>query len=132
MRPGLGSVPNMQLIYGDLGNAQANPSAADNPKIQQVAALPSGTSAPNTVIASHAFQEYKLQTSLAGRATLLVRAVDWILCTCSIKRGDERVDSVIIIDMIFIIYQTVAQLTVVRVIARLHTLRESHFTYTAG
>jgi len=56
----------MQLLYGDLGNPQANPSTADNPKIQQVAALPSGTSAPNTVITPHAIQEYKLQTSLDG------------------------------------------------------------------
>ncbi len=66
MRPGLGSVPDMQLIYGDLGNPQATPSAADNPKIQQLAALPSGTSAPNTVITPHAIQRYKLQTSLDG------------------------------------------------------------------
>jgi len=40
----------------------------------------------------------------AGRATLLVRAVDGLLGTCSLKRGDKPVDSVIIIDMIFIIY----------------------------
>ena len=66
MRPGLGSVPGMQFIYGDLGNPQATPSAADNPKIQQLAALPSGTSAPNTVITPHAIQRYKLQTSLDG------------------------------------------------------------------
>jgi hypothetical protein len=66
MRPGLGSVPDMQLIYGDLGNPQATPSIADNPKIQQLAALPSGTSAPNTVITTHAIQQYKLQTSLDG------------------------------------------------------------------
>ena len=66
MRPGLGSVPDMQLIYGDLGNPQATPSAADNPKIHQLAALPSGTSAPNTVITPHAIQRYKLQTSLDG------------------------------------------------------------------
>ena len=66
IRPGLGSVPDMQLIYGDLGNPQANPSAADNPKIQQLAALPSGTSAPNTVITRHAIQQYQLQTSLDG------------------------------------------------------------------
>jgi putative ABC transport system permease protein len=56
----------MQLIYGDLGNPQATPSVADNPKIQQAAALPSGTSAPNTVITSHAIRQYKLRTSLDG------------------------------------------------------------------
>jgi putative ABC transport system permease protein len=66
MRPGLGSVPGMQLLYGDLGNPHVNPSAADNPKIQQVAALPSGASAPNTVITGHAIREYKLRTWLDG------------------------------------------------------------------
>jgi putative ABC transport system permease protein len=66
MRPGLGSVPDMQLIYGNLGNPQATPSIADNPKIQQAAALPSGTSAPNTVITSHAIGQYQLRTSLDG------------------------------------------------------------------
>jgi putative ABC transport system permease protein len=66
MRPGLGSLPNMQLLYGDLGNPQANPSAAGNPKIQQIAGLPSGTSAPNTVITTHAIHQYKLHTSLDG------------------------------------------------------------------
>jgi putative ABC transport system permease protein len=66
MRPGLGSVPDMQLIYGNLGNPQATPSIADNPTIQQAAALPSGTSAPNTVITPHAIGQYQLQTSLDG------------------------------------------------------------------
>jgi putative ABC transport system permease protein len=66
MRPGLGSVPDMQLAYGDLGNPQATPSIADNPKIVQLAALPSGTSAPNTVITPHAIRQYQLQTWLDG------------------------------------------------------------------
>jgi putative ABC transport system permease protein len=66
MRPGLGGVPDMQLLYGDLGNPQATLSAADNPKIQQVAALPSGTSAPNTVITLHAIRQYQLRTWLDG------------------------------------------------------------------
>jgi putative ABC transport system permease protein len=65
MRPGLSNEPRMQLLYGDLG-PQGNPSAAGNPKIQQVAALPSGTSAPNTVITPHAIQQYKLHTLLDG------------------------------------------------------------------
>ena len=34
--------------------------------IQEVSALPSGTSAPNTVITEHAIQEFGLQTSTAG------------------------------------------------------------------
>jgi putative ABC transport system permease protein len=66
MRPGLGSVPDMQLAYGDLGNPRATPSIADNPKIVQLAALPSGTSAPNTVITPHAIRQYQLQTWLDG------------------------------------------------------------------
>jgi putative ABC transport system permease protein len=66
MRPGLGSVPDMQFIYGNLGNPQATPSVADNPKIQQAAALPSGTSAPNTVITPHAIRQYQLRTWLDG------------------------------------------------------------------
>jgi putative ABC transport system permease protein len=66
MRPGLAGLPRMQLLYGDLGHPQASPSAADNPKIQQVPALPSGASAPNTVITPHAIQKYRLQTSLDG------------------------------------------------------------------
>jgi putative ABC transport system permease protein len=66
MRPGLGSVPRMQLVYGNLGGPKGNPNAADNPVIRDVAALPSGTSAPNTVITSHAIDKYKLQTGLDG------------------------------------------------------------------
>ena len=37
-----------------------------NPKIQYVGSLPSGTSAPNTVITEHAIRTLHLQTSLAG------------------------------------------------------------------
>jgi putative ABC transport system permease protein len=66
MRPGLGGVPRMQLVYGNLDSPKGNPNAADNPVIQDVAALPSGTSAPNTVITSHAIDKYKLQTGLDG------------------------------------------------------------------
>ena len=65
MRPGLGDEPRMQLIYGAMG-PKGNPSTLDNPKIQEISALPSGTSAPNTVITSHAIQKYNLQTSLDG------------------------------------------------------------------
>ena len=38
MRPGLDAVPRMQLLYGELANPQANPSAADNPVIPRSAA----------------------------------------------------------------------------------------------
>src|SRR5262249_19372525 len=62
MRPGLGAQPRMQLVYGELGSPKANPSAADNPKIETAARLPSGTSAPNTVITEHAIRHYHLHT----------------------------------------------------------------------
>ena len=60
MRPGLAAEPRMQLVYGDLGNPNANPSTASNPVIQTEASLPSGTSAPNTVITSRAIRHYHL------------------------------------------------------------------------
>jgi len=62
MRPGLAAEPRMQLVYGDLGNPNANPSTASNPVIQTEASLPSGTSAPNTVITSRAIRHYHLHS----------------------------------------------------------------------
>jgi len=65
MRPGLAAEPRMQLLYGDLDpqrNPNANPSTADNPVIKTEASLPSGTSAPNTVITSRAIRRYHLHT----------------------------------------------------------------------
>ena len=41
-------------------------SCLANPVIQEISALPSGTSAPNTVITEHAIHEFGLQTSLSG------------------------------------------------------------------
>ncbi len=41
-------------------------SCLANPKIQEVGALPSGTSAPNTVITEHAVHQFGLQPSTAG------------------------------------------------------------------
>ena len=69
MRPGLSGLSQMQLIYGANGNGSGgNGNGQDagtscpcpkgqclaNPVIQEVSALPSGTSAPNTVITEHA------------------------------------------------------------------------------
>jgi putative ABC transport system permease protein len=65
MRPGLSNGPRMQLIYGDMG-PQGTPGTAGNPTIQELPALPSGTSAPNTVITSHAIGRLRLQTWLDG------------------------------------------------------------------
>jgi putative ABC transport system permease protein len=72
MRPGLSSTAKMQLLYGSYkgpGPGQ-NPntfpcpkgSCLANPPIQEVSALPSGTSAPNTVITEHAIRTLGLHT----------------------------------------------------------------------
>ena len=89
MRPGLSGVSLMQLTYGnsgggdtlispgsgpppDAGNQSDNGypctpgSCVANPKIQEVGALPAGTSAPNTVITEHAVHRLHLQTSTSG------------------------------------------------------------------
>ena len=70
MRPGLSGISHMQLTYGPPPGSPGNPSGPGgpsgnsfpcpktsclaNPVIQEVSALPSGTSAPNTVITEHA------------------------------------------------------------------------------
>ncbi len=72
-RPGLSGVSNMTFTYGS-GNGNgpgSGPSsqpgcnaATDclaNPVIQEVGALPAGTSAPNTVITEHAMKEFHIQ-----------------------------------------------------------------------
>ena len=80
MRPGLSGISDMQLVYGggDLGGGPGGPGngpATDpcpkgqclaNPVIQEVGALPSGTSAPNTVITEHAIHTLGLHPSAAG------------------------------------------------------------------
>ena len=82
MRPGLSGVSEMQLLYGDSrhrfrggnGNGNGPPTSwpcpkgqcLANPVIQQVGALPSGTSGPNTVITEHAIHALGLHTSASG------------------------------------------------------------------
>ena len=77
MRPGLSGLSKMQLIYGSIKNREGpNPnvfpcpkgSCLANPSIQEVSALPSGTSAPNTVITEHAIRTLGLQTGPDGGA----------------------------------------------------------------
>ena len=85
-RPGLSGISQMQLVYGGYfgpggaGNAGPGngpghgPSSIPCPKgqcladpvIQEVGALPVGTSAPNTVITEHAIHALGLHTSVAG------------------------------------------------------------------
>jgi putative ABC transport system permease protein len=73
MRPGLSTLTKMQLLFGatkfgpPASNSPCRPSyCVANPKIQEVSALPSGTSAPNTVITEHAVRESHLTTFTAG------------------------------------------------------------------
>jgi putative ABC transport system permease protein len=83
MRPGLSGISDMQLVYGGYfasqgggpGNGPGNGPISypcpkgqclANPVIQEVGALPSGTSAPNTVITEHAIHTLGLQSSAQG------------------------------------------------------------------
>ncbi len=76
MRPGLATLSNMQLLYGavPVGRPGAQQttwpcpprSCLANPKIEEVTALPSGTSAPNTVITEHAVHQFGVRTSATG------------------------------------------------------------------
>jgi putative ABC transport system permease protein len=73
MRPGLSGLTGMQLQYGAYKSGPPGPgspcppgSCLANPKIQEVSALPSGTSAPNTVITEHAVRQFHLSISTAG------------------------------------------------------------------
>jgi putative ABC transport system permease protein len=79
MRPGLSSVSGMQLIYGKyfLNQPRYGPGQATsfpcpksdclaNPVIQEISALPSGTSAPNSVITEHAVHQLGLSTFTSG------------------------------------------------------------------
>jgi putative ABC transport system permease protein len=79
MRPGLSGLSDMQLLYGDNGNGSGGNGNGPptswpcpkgqclaNPVIQQVNALPSGTSGPNTVITEHAIHALGLHASVSG------------------------------------------------------------------
>ena len=85
MRPGLSGLSKMQLLYangpstkggGPGGGGPGGPgqqtfpcpksSCLANPVIQEISALPSGTSAPNTVITEHAIRQLGLSTSPQG------------------------------------------------------------------
>jgi putative ABC transport system permease protein len=85
MRPGLSGLSRMQLVYGGYfgggrsGGAPNGPGGNGassypclqgqclaNPVIQEAGALPSGTSAPNTVITEHAIHALDLQASVSG------------------------------------------------------------------
>ena len=88
MRPGLSGITKMQLIYGagqgghigpgggnGPGSQQSFPCPKNqclaNPVIQQVSALPSGTSAPNTVVTEHAIRTLHLRSSVSADGWLI-------------------------------------------------------------
>jgi putative ABC transport system permease protein len=68
MRPGLASEPDMQLCFLPPVNIYACPAATNisDPVIQTFTSLPSGTSAPNTVMTMHAVQALHAKMTLAG------------------------------------------------------------------
>ena len=80
MRPGLSGLSQMQLVAGGKGGGRGHGpqdvgsnsypcptgQCLANPVIQQVSALPSGTSAPNTVITEHGIHALGLHTSPSG------------------------------------------------------------------
>jgi len=82
MRPGLPSLSGMQIIYGSYLSSVPPPNgrgsfpcpASDclaDPVIQEVSALPSGTSAPNTVITEHAVDTLGLRSGMSVAGWLI-------------------------------------------------------------
>ncbi len=72
MRPGLAGVPHMEMTWSDTQNPGSGPpctlsnDCVPDPVIQTVSSLPSGMSAPNTVVTEYAVSKYHLQPSLQG------------------------------------------------------------------
>ena len=87
MRPGLAGVPRLEMIFTPPRTCNDNDPTCGNgpqpgadggppctlsnyclasPAIQTVSSLPSGTSAPNTVVTEYAVSKYHMQTQLSG------------------------------------------------------------------
>jgi len=85
IRAGLDTLAHMQMVWGNPGNPNSGPrngpaggngsavpcpasSCLNNPVIQYLPQLPSGTSAPNTLVTEHALSQTKQsgQTSISG------------------------------------------------------------------
>jgi putative ABC transport system permease protein len=75
MRPGLSGYPNMLMVWNNFfgGPNGPNPNPAcspsnclKNPVIQEISSLPSGTSAPNTVVTTQALRKLHLNEYLQG------------------------------------------------------------------
>jgi putative ABC transport system permease protein len=83
MRPGMSGLSNMQLLYGNGAGPGGPPqsespcpagSCVANPVLQELSALPPGTSAPNTLITEHAVQQLHLQSSVSVQGWFLATA----------------------------------------------------------
>jgi putative ABC transport system permease protein len=69
MRPGLSTMQHIQLwdTPKEPSDSSCPPgSCLASPPIQEIGALPSGTSAPNTVITEHAMRKFKFTATTAG------------------------------------------------------------------
>jgi putative ABC transport system permease protein len=78
MRPGLSTMSSMQFLNSPKGGPGGTPpgqgnqwpcpagSCVANPPIQEASQLPSGTSAPNTVVTEHGLQALDLQSSVVA------------------------------------------------------------------
>jgi putative ABC transport system permease protein len=62
-RPGLSGVSGLGLDYASGGTCTAPSGCVATPVIQEIGALPTGTSAPNTVITEHAMRKFHIQES---------------------------------------------------------------------
>ena len=78
VRPGLSGITKMRLLFarkGLPGSGQGSfrcpPQCLANPVIQEVSALPSGTSAPNTVITEHAISTLGLRSGISADGWLI-------------------------------------------------------------
>jgi putative ABC transport system permease protein len=86
IRPGLSGLSKMQLLFGNGKGPGPGPNSDSapcpksnclaNPPIQEVSALPSGTSAPNTVITEHAVRTLGLYTGPASVAGWLIQTAN--------------------------------------------------------
>ncbi len=97
MRPGLSTMSLMQLTYGNNGGGPGGNgpgggpnsnnqwpcpagSCIANPPIQEISQLPSGTSAPNTVVTEHAITTLRLQNSI-GTVGWLIQVPNGLTAT---------------------------------------------------
>ncbi len=84
MRPGLSGITKMQLLFarktspgagtgpgGGQGSFRCPPQCLVHPVIQEVSGLPSGTSAPNTVITEHAISTLGLRSGISADGWLI-------------------------------------------------------------